>query len=83
MAAQTQVTAEPIATIPTKAEEHNWHRGERVLVWVADGGDDRQGTWEFGYGYINEHGVPEAKAIGYNGGWHITRWAPLPPAPKP
>lgn len=52
-----------------------------ILVWVADGGDRRQGCVAFGRVYRRPSGKHAPQASGYSGSWRITHWMPMPESP--
>lgn len=62
---------QPIETAPRD--------GSRILLWVADGGDDHQGGICFGRRYEKSGRV---QGEGMTGDWQFTHWMPLPPPPK-
>lgn len=69
------ISTVPVSTDPSKATT-------KVLLWVADGGDDHAGIWAIGWAFKGTDGQIEPRAFGYSGhGWNITHWAPLPNKP--
>ena len=72
-------TWQPIETAPAKAIDDY---STRLLLWVADGGDRRNGIAAFGRVYRFPDGSLKAGAEGFNGDWNITHWMPLPEPPK-
>lgn len=63
---------QPISTAPKD--------GRRVLVWIADKnytGHAFAKLW-----FYSTDGRLGGGAEGFNGGWNITHWMPLPPPPK-
>lgn len=62
---------QPIETAPRD--------GRRVLVWIDE---KHQKGCAFAKLWWYESGRLGGGAEGYNGDWNITRWMPLPAAPK-
>jgi len=54
----------------------------KLLLWVADGGFDREGDICFGVVRQRHSGGIYAQAYGYSGNWKITHWMPLPKPPE-
>lgn len=63
-------------------ELHNTEYGttsKRVLVWVADGGDDHKGAAAFGWRWSNRSAAVHWILDGYGGTrrWNVTHWSEI------
>ena len=65
---------ESIETIPADYADGD---PPRVLVWVANGGDNGEGIWDVGWAYLSRRtGEKRPRASSFHtGDWKITHWA--------